>query len=125
VGVRKGVTLYILESVLLQISPYNAERIEQHNYFQRKPNGERIFAIVRDTKVYGILQAELLWCLISVVNAVNNELHALAALPEGKFSQYPPDRRLSVPQGWSVRFGETKSLYKSIIKQRYMAVHVL
>jgi len=43
-------------------------------------------------------------------NWVSSELHALAALPEGKFSQYPPNRRLRVPQGWSVRFGETKPL---------------
>jgi hypothetical protein len=51
---------------------------------------------------------------------VSSELHALDALPEGKFSQYPPDRRLRVPQVWYVSFGETKSL--STVENR-TAIH--
>ena len=47
---------------------------------------------------------------------MSSELHALGSLPEGKFSQNPPDRRLRVHHGLSVRFGETKSL--SAVKNR-------
>lgn len=102
--------MYILESVLLYISTCNAKRIEQQNYFQGKTNSEGKVATAHDMEVYGILHAKLQSCLISVVIAVSSELQALAASPEGIFSQYLPDRRLGVPQGWSVRFGEEKSI---------------
>jgi hypothetical protein len=40
---------------------------------------------------------------------VSGQLHALAALPQGKIPRYPLDRRLGGPQNWSELGGEKKN----------------
>jgi len=48
--------------------------------------------------------------LTSALNEVGGQIHATAALPQGKSPCYPLDRRLFGPQRWYGRGGEGKIL---------------